>query len=1023
MKSDTLKRSSCGYILMVMVMVISNFGMVQLAVAQNQNQVAGQVVDSLSGESLPGVNVLLKGTKTGTSTDLDGNYELTVSSLQDTLIFSFVGYVQKEVAISGRTEIDMQLQSETVSGDELVVVGYGTQEKESLVGSQISVEPQELQTAPVRNLSTSLAGKIAGVVSVQRSGAPGYDDADIWIRGISTFDQNLSQPLVLVDGVPRDYNDIDPEDIESFSILKDASATAVYGVRGANGVILINTKSGSAGKPKFEFRYNQGITELTKRPNFADGPTYMLTANEALINRGDTPRYSDEAIRATREQTDPYLYPNVDWYKEIFRDYGSNRQFSLNINGGSDVAVYYVSASYFNETGLYRTDELTKYNSQQSLTRYNMTSNLTLKPTNTTELKLGAKGFLSTGNFPGTPGDVIYNNTFYSTPIIHPPKYPDGKTANPPGGTITNPYALLTQRGYVTNARNQLYSDLRLTQDLDFWIEGLSLTSMFSFDAYNFVSQRREKDPDTYIANNRNSEDELNYQETNIGQEFLGYSRNNEGNRSTYLEASLRYNNDFGRHNVGGMVLFNQSDETFTHTNDFIASLPHRLRGLAGRANYAYDDRYFLEFNFGYNGSENFAPEQRYGFFPSVGAGWTISNEDFFKPADNVFQFLKFRFSYGLVGSSDIPGRRFAYLATVANTGGYTYGQSLDNYIGGRAVGEYAANVTWEESTKTNIGLDLWTLDHTLNLQVDAFKEHRTGIFLRRDDLPHYVGITSNPYGNVGVVDNKGIDASLQYQGNIGNVNLQLLGNFNFNRNKVVEDNLPAWEYPWLEREGRKVGQRFGYIALGLFENEAEIANAPEHAGDIRPGDVRYKDINGDGMIGPDDRFPIGYGSIPEITYGFGFTAGYKGFTLSTFFQGVGNVDIYLSGEGLQPFQRGLNRGNLYSNIDDRWSPENPDSDAFYPRLMVGSLNDNYIISTKWLQNGRYIRMKNAELNYTLPAGLTQKMHIRSAEIFLSGVNLLTFSPFKLWDVELGNGRGAAYPLTTTYSAGIELNF
>ncbi|MEX0720775.1 MAG: TonB-dependent receptor [Balneolaceae bacterium] len=988
-----------------------------------QNSISGRVLDAETSESLPGVNILIKGTSTGTATDANGDFEIAVKSLQDTLVFSYIGFETAIVPIDGETTLDVELHAEALTGEELVVVGYGRQKKESVVGSQATIEPSKIQSAPVRNLSTSLAGKVAGIVSVQRSGTPGFDNAEIWIRGISTFDQNLSHPLVLVDGVPRDFNDIDPEDIESFSILKDASATAVYGVRGANGVILINTKTGNIGKPKVKVRYNEGITSFTRLPDFADGATFMEMSNEALTTRGSTPRYSEEEIEKTRTGVDPMLYADVDWYDELFNKTGQSRQFNLHLNGGSELASYYVSTSYFNEVGLFKTDELTRYNSQISTTRYNMTSNLVLNPTKTTELKLGIQGYLSTGNFPGTDGGTIYNNAFFTTPVIHPPKYPDDRIANQTGGVLRNPYAMLTQTGYRTNARNQIYSNMRITQDLGMVVEGLNFSGMFSYDAYNFSSDRREKSPDTYIVTGRDAEDELTFSQTYIGQEYLGFSRVNNGTRSTYLELSLDYNNDFGNHNVGGMLLFNQSDRTQTHSNDFISSLPYRYRGLAGRSTYSYDKRYYLEFNFGYNGSENFHPDERYGFFPSLGAGWTISNEQFFQPVKKAIQYAKIRFSHGLVGSSELSGRRFAYLATVANASGYTFGSNLSNSYSGVTIGEYASDVTWETSEKTNIGLDLWILNNSVNLQVDAFREYRSGIFLRRGSLPRYTGILNTPYGNVGIVENKGIDGSLKYTGKVGNFRFEALANANYNRNLVVRDDLPPWEHPWLEREGRKVGQRFGYVALGLFESEEEIANSPVQSGDVRPGDIKFKDVSGDGVINDDDLYPIGYGSIPEWTYGFGFTAGYKSFTVSTFFQGVGNVDIYLSGEGLQPFHEGLSRGNLYSNIEDRWTEENPDPTAFYPRLMVGSLNQNYRQNSWWVRNGRYLRLKNAQITYSFPSQLVRRLQIRNANVFLSGVNVLTFSDFKLWDVELGDGRGADYPHTSTYSLGIEINF
>ncbi|MFB9865178.1 SusC/RagA family TonB-linked outer membrane protein [Rufibacter immobilis] len=992
----------------------------------NNRDVRGSVTDS-TGTTLVGVTVFIKGTTTGTSTDVNGKYVLSAPE-NAVLVFSYIGYNSQEVAVKGRDIVNVVLRTNSSQIDEVVVVGYGTQRKISTVGAQSSVKPTELQL-PVRNLSTSLGGRLAGVVSVQRSGEPGGDDADIYIRGISTFSNSLSKPLVLVDGVPRPFSDVDPEDIENFSILKDASATAVYGVRGANGVLLITTKSGTAGKPKFNVRYNEGVTRFTKVPEFADGVTYMEMANEALTTRGGQPRYSSETIEATRNQTDPYLYPNVDWYKELFNKWGSTRRLNLNINGGTDRINYYVATSFYDEKGLYKTDQLAEYDSQVSYKRYNLTSNITLKPSSSTTVKLGVQGYLANVNYPGTNASDIFEKAFFMTPVLNPVQYPDGKMADVAASSVQNPYALLTQTGYANQWRNQLFSNLRVTQGLDFITEGLSATGMFSFDAYNYVSLRRTKTPDTWLANGRDAEGNLIYQQTRIGTEFLGYSRNNNGSRTIYNEAALNYQRDFDLHSFGGMLLFNQSDEINTQASDFETSLPFRFRGLAGRATYAFKEKYFAEVNFGYNGSENFLPSKRYGFFPSAAVGWLISEESFFSPLKGIAQMVKLRVSHGIVGNSNIGGRRFAYLGTVASTTGYSFGKTPSN-ISGYDIGEYAVDVTWETAMKSNLGLDIWTVNNGLNLQVDIFHERREGIFRRRASLPAYVGMRNNPYGNVGKIDNKGIDASANYSGKLGkNFTFQLLGNITFNRNEVIENDEPNPIYPWLDRKGLKVGQRFGYVALGLFNSEEEIANSAFQAGDVRPGDIKFKDLNADGRIDAYDQAPIGYGQVPEIIYGFGFTLGYKAFTISTLFQGVGNMDIWLNGEGLIPFQQGLSRGNLFNNIHDRWTVENPNPNAFYPRLSAGTVNDNYARSTWWIANGRYLRLKTAQLSYKLPKRYTEKVKISNADIFFSGVNLLTFTPFKLWDVELGDGSdaafpgGAMYPNVATFSIGFNLNF
>ena len=987
----------------------------------NLIRVTGTVSDT-TGITLAGVTIMVKGKQQGTSTDLNGLYVIEVP-VNSVLVFSYVGFKPVERTVTKNSNIlNVVLKEDNAVLDEVMVVGYGVQKKISMIGSQSTIQTEELKI-PVRNLTTSLGGRVAGLISVQRKGEPGYDDGTIYIRGISTFSSALSAPLTLVDGVPRSFSDVDPEDIESFSILKDASATAVYGVRGANGVILITTKSGKAGRPKFKIRYTEGITKFTQLPDFADGPTYMRMSNEAVTTRGGNPVYTPEQIEMTAQGTDPYLYPNVDWFKEIYNKFGHVRNANININGGSDRSTYYVSLGYYDELGLYKTDELNKYNNSAYYKRYNVTANLTLKPTNTTTVKLGIQGYLAHVNIPGSSSENIFSSAYQETPIIVPVTYPDGKIADVRGGSVQNPYGVLTQFGYANQWRNQIFSNLRVTQDLPFLLKGLSITGMFSFDAYNYSSARFTKTPDAWYATGRDENGELILEQTHIGSEFLSYGKSVQGTRNLYGEAALNYNVSIKEHDITAMLLYNQSDEVNTQATALIDALPRRYKGLAGRATYAYNDKYFLEANFGYNGSENFLPKKRYGFFPSVGLGWVISGEKFFTPLQPYIQFLKIRATHGKVGNSNISGRRFAYIATVSSPTGYSFGKNMNNNYGGKEIGEYAVDVTWETSKKTNVGADVTILDNKFNIQLDFFKEHREGIFLRRASLPGYVGMINAPYGNIGIIDNKGMDVSVNYANNWGDFFFQMLGNFSFNRNEVVEDDNPQWKYPWLERKGQRVGQRFGYVALGLFESDEEVKISPKQTGDTRAGDIKYKDINGDGAIDSYDQVPIGYGSIPEINYGFGLTLGYKAVSLTALFQGVAHVDIMMSGEGVMPFSQGLSRGNLFSNIVDRWTEENPSQKVFYPRLMDGTLNDNYAASTWWLKSGRYLRLKNVQLTYALPKHFLKKFGCESAEIFLQGVNVLTFTPFKLWDIELGDGRGAQYPPTSSYSIGFNLNF
>lgn len=992
---------------------------------KQQMEITGKVTNQ-DGETLAGVSVSVKGKPSvGTTTDINGRYILAVSE-PTTLIFQIVGYKAIEIPINEQATINVTMEPTETGIDEVVVVGFGTQKKISLIGAQSTVEAKSLQV-PAANLTNALAGRIAGVVSVQRTGEPGFDDSGIWIRGISTFSQGLSEPLVLVDGTPRKMANVDPEDIESFTVLKDAAATAVYGVRGANGVVIIKTKSGVAGKPTFNFRYYEGLTQFTKLPEFADGITYMQMSNEALTNRGAAPIYSDERIQKTANGEDPYLYPNVDWMGALFNKFGHQRRGNLNISGGSDRSNYYVGVSYFDEVGLYKQDDLVNYNQQVGFKRYNLTSNLTVKASNLTKVELGVQGYLANANYPAAGQGDIFEDTWLVTPVLHPVMYEDGRVPDQRAGSLVNPYAQLTQTGYANQWRNQLFSNLRATQELPFITEGLSATAMFSFDVYNYTSMRRTKRPDSFLATGRDANGEMQYEQTFVGERFLNFNRNSEGERTIYLEAALNYDRTFGKHATTGMLLFNKSDRLNSQASNFINSLPYRYLGLSGRATYSYDNRYFAEANFGYNGSENFAPENRFGFFPSFGLAWVLSEENFFEGLKDKISLAKIRFSHGKVGSSSImignDEYRFAYISTVEGKTGYNFGKNRNNSFDGYNIGEYGVNVTWETSLKSNLGFDIQTVNNEINFQLDLFKERRSGIFLRRGNVPSYVGLQQAPFGNLGVIDNKGLDGSITWNKNFHDFSFQILGNFTFNRNKVIENDQPDPLYPWLDAKGKRLSQRWGLVSLGLFESEEEINNGPLHPGTVQPGDIKFQDVNGDGKIDDFDRLPMGYGTIPEFVFGFGLSFSYKNWSISSLFQGVGNVDVLMNGEGMMPFSVSMSRGNLLSNIEDRWTVDNPRQDVFYPRLSDGSPNSNYVTSDWWLKNGRYIRLKDLQLTYQLPKTVIRKVGLTGANIFFSGYNLFTWSPFKFWDVELGDGRGTRYPNITTYSLGVNVNF
>ena len=1024
----------------IIVLVLTVFFQTNaLAIYQQADPITitGIVKDS-DGVPLPGANVMEKNTNNGTVTDFDGNFSIKVASQNSTLVISYIGLKSSEFVVGTKTQIDIQLENDPQSLDEVVMVGYGTQKKISVVGAQSTIRTEELQQ-PVANLGTMLAGRISGLTGVQRSGLPGFDGADLWIRGISTF--GASGPLILVDGVERSLDNIDPRDISSFSILKDASATAVYGIRGANGVILIETKRGKIGKPEVSIDYNEGITAFTKVPKLADGITYMTLANEALTTRGQEPKFSQEYIDRTATNFDPLLYPNVDWMDAVFNDFGRNRKASVNVTGGAEDALYYVSLGYYDEKGLFITDGLETYDSDTKFKRYNFTSNLTVDITNTTKVNLGIQGYLSEGNYPNEGVGGIFSSALEVSPVEYPVLYPGGfvpgKSAN---GGLRNPYADAARRGYQNINKNQLYSNLRINQELSFLTDGLSWTAMFAFDTYNEQNTRRGKRESTYFVDQNfpyTDDGELLLNETYTGQNYLGYDNSNGGNRRFYLETSFNYDHSFGKHNTSGLLLFNRTDYVDAFAGNFTDAIPFRNEGLAIRGTYSYDDKYFFEVNAGYNGSENFAPKKRYGFFPSVAVGWILSNEEFFEPLSEHIDYFKLRYSDGKVGSSSGAGR-FAYLSRVEDgQNGYDFGVNRQ-YISGIRETYYGVDVTWAEARKQDLGIEVNALNNNLRVIVDFFKERTEGAFLQRGDVPNYIGLTSDPYGNLGIVENKGVDGSINYGQSVNDLRLDFRSTFSYNRNKIIENGQPKQLYPWLDRIGTSLLANFGLVAERLYTLEDDTngdgfispedgAEYPTQFGQIMPGDIKYKDLNSDGKIDSYDKQKIGEGDVPALTYGFGITAEYKGFDASIFFQGQTSSDRFIGGPGINPFIGGGGTGNLYTASTDRWTVENNNPYATTPRLSYGESgigqNNNTQESTWWLRDIDFLRLKTAEIGYTLPKDLTGKLNINTTRFYIRGTNLLTFSKFKLWDPELNTRNGGSYPNISVVSIGLNVLF
>ena len=1053
--SELFEGTSCTYRISDRQIFISGKAPASTEQQQNKRKISGRVTD-IKGEPLIGVNVTVDGDANGSITNMDGLYEIFVTKKSVVLKFTYIGFKTSEIRTNASTNIyDVTLEEQVNELEETVIVGYGTQRKISNIGAQSSMKMEDIKT-PSASLTTTLAGRLAGVVAVQRTGEPGTDAADIWIRGIST--PNTSSPLVLVDGVERSFNDIDPEDIESLTTLKDASATAVYGVRGANGVILIKTKPGKVGKPTVSADYYESFTRFTKMVDLADGITYMNAANEAMRNDGIATKYTEDQIRNTIAGKDPYLYPNVDWLKEIFNDWGHNRRVNVNVRGGSEKVAYYASVSYFNETGMTVTDKnINTYDSKMKYSRYNFTTNLNIDVTPTTKVEIGAQGYLGEGNYPAISSADLYNAAMSISPVEYPKMFFVNGEAYVPGtstnNNFNNPYSQATRRGYDNLTKNQIYSNLRVTQNLDMLTKGLKLTAMYAFDVYNEIHVHQDRAESTYNFLDTSVPYDMNgqpiLQRIYEGSNVLSYKQETSGNKKTYLEASLNYDRTFNDdHRVSALFLFNQQSKLLYPKGTLEDAIPYRMMGIAGRATYSWKDRYFAEFNIGYNGAENFSPKHRFGTFPAFGVGWVVSNEKFWQPLSKAVSFLKIRYTDGKVGNSEVSDRRFMYLDQMKENGdyGYKFGPNGTKWAGYETV-NMAVDLIWEESRKQDLGIDLKLFNDDLSIVFDLFKERRENILLKREhSMPSFLGYnTSAPYGNIGIIENKGFDGTIEYNKRINkDWVIALRGNVTFNKDKWIQGELPEQKYEWMNQYGRNINGAKGYVAEGLF-TQAEIddmarweslsaankAITPKpfasQFGTVKAGDIKYKDLNNDGQIDAYDQTYISRGDVPTTVYGFGFTVGWKDLSVGMMFQGVAGAERVLNGSSINPFNGGGGSGNLYSNIDDRWTEENPDQNAFYPRLSYGSETtssiNNFQKSTWWVRNMNFLRLKTLQLSYNLPKPWVNKVHLKNAAVYVMGTNLFTLSRFKLWDPELNTDNGASYPNTTSYSVGINFTF
>lgn len=1026
-------------------------------VVRENIQITGRITDG-EGVALPGVTVYVKDNKSiGTSTDVNGRYIIEVPD-EATLVFSMIGFDQQEVNVAGKREINITLKISSTQLDEAVIVGFGKQKKKEVVGSVTSINVNDLKV-PTSNLTTALAGRAAGLIAFQRSGEPGADNANFFVRGVTTFGYK-KDPLILIDGVELTTEDLvrlRPDDIENFTILKDATATAVYGARAANGVILVTTKSGQQGPARISVRIENSFSSPTRNVKLADPVTYMKLANEAVLTRNPLKQlpYLDEKIANTAAGNDPLVFPQNDWYHMLFKNYSTSQRGNLNVSGGGHVARYYVSGSFTHDNGILKVDKRNNFNNNIDLMRYSLRANVDVSLTKSTKLSVKTSGNFDDYNGPigsGTTsgGTLMYQDVMHANPVLFAPYYPADSAhqyvnhilfgnAGDEGGYL-NPYAEMV-RGYKDESRSFLSVQAAVDQNLDFWIKGLSVRSMVNINRTANFSITRSYEPFWYSMGGY---DDLSktYSLTELnptgGTEYLNYKPGSRDQISSfYWETRANYTHSFeDKSNVSAMLVGILRSSITPDGSTLEQSLPSRNTGLSGRATYNYAEKYYAEFDFGYNGSERFYKSSRFGFFPSFGLAWTLSNEGFFSGLKDKITNLKLRATYGIVGNDAVGGKsdRFFYLSETNpndNGRGGTFGKDNLYSRPGYSINRYPnPDITWERSYQSNFGIDLSLFDK-LDFTGEYYRTRRKDILMTRV-VPTTMGLNASTKANIGEATSSGVDLSLNYNQSFYNgLWLKSMANFTYAVGKFQVYEEPEYQPSERYRShvGQPINQRWGYIAERLFVDDAEAANSPkQNFGLYGGGDIKYQDVNSDGQITEADMVPIGYPTNPEIVYGFGLSAGYKSFDLSLFFQGLAresfwmNTDRYSSKNtgSTVPFdQQGA---LLEAYAKSHWSEENQDVYAIWPRLS-STINDNNTQTSTWfMRNGAFLRLKQVELGYTLPKTVQRVLHTTALRFYLNATNLFTFSHFNMWDVEMG-GDGLGYPIQRVVNVGLNISF
>lgn len=1014
------------------------FGSFVTAHAQDTIRVTGTVSDE-TNNPLIGVSVSIKDKVSGgVMTDIKGQYVIKAEPYS-TLIFSYVGYANQELKIGNKNLLNVRLKRADSSAlTQVIVTAAGPQRKVSVVGAITAVNIDEIRI-PSANITNGLAGNVPGIIAMQGSGEPGNNQSEFWIRGISTFGANQSA-LVLVDGFERPFNEINIEDIQSFSVLKDASATAIYGSRGANGVVLITTRKGKAGKVNIDGKVEYGYLTRTRTPKFVDGYTYAQLVNEAKITRNQEPLYTPNELELFKEGLDPDLYPNVNWQDKMLKDGASIYRAAINLSGGASIARYFVSASYVNEGGMYKTDQALKdYKTNANMSRWNYRVNYDLDISKSTTLALGVSGFLEKQNFPGLNNLNIWYSLIGQSPVSIPFKYSNGLIPAYGTGNKTNPWVLATQTGFREHWENKTESNVTLNQRLDMLTRGLRFTARLAFDANSLNDINRIKWPEQYNVERRRDRNGKLIMHRVSPESLMTQETSSWGERVYQAEAEFGYSRNFSNtHTVEGLLksFAREQRQTQNLGTDIRNGLPRRNLSISGRAMYGYMNRYLVEFNFGYTGSENFRSGHQFGFFPAVAVGWNIGEEKFIKDRFDWLDLFKIRYSIGEVGNDNFGGLRFAYLSTIESGGSFNFGEpvSPNSYTGLYYTQVASDALTWEVARKQNLGFDINLLHNTFSLTFDIFQEKRRNIYIQRSQLPAMAGISSQPWANVGEMDNRGVDGNFSINKKIRGVNVTVRGNLTYYKNQILERDEQYNSYPYLLQEGYRAEQTRGLIALGLFKDYEDIRNSPRQTfGSYMPGDIKYKDINGDGIINGEDVVPVGAGWRPTVEYGMGMSASWKGLDVNVHFQGAGRNSYFLNGPTVYPFVEG-GWGNILAEVVDpgsRWiSSElggghgtSENLKAKYPRLSYGGNSNNYRPSTFWLRDGAYLRFKTLEMGYTLPANLCTRLRLRSMRVYLIGNNLMVWDKVKVWDPEMATSDGTRYPLPKTLTVGMTFKF